>query len=48
MIGGEQIQQFLIRAVTGFGERVTEKELADKDFESMTQRVTNFAGKDNF
>lgn len=44
MIQGEQIQQFLVRAVTGYGERVTEKELTDKDFDAMTERVTNIAG----
>jgi hypothetical protein len=43
MLPSEQLQQFLVRAVTGFGERV-QQELAEKDFEDLTSKMSNLAG----
>lgn len=44
MVPTDQLQQFLVRAVTGFGERV-QTELADRDYEEITAKIANLAGK---
>ena len=43
MLPSEQLQQFLVRAVTGFGERV-QQELTDKDYDDLTSKISNLAG----
>ncbi len=44
MIEGKHIQQFIMRAITGTGERVTEKELTDQDFAALSFRVSQQVG----
>ena len=43
MVPSEQLQQYLVRAVTGFGDRV-QQELTDKDFDDLTSKIANLAG----
>lgn len=45
MLQPNQIQDFLVRAVTGFGERAQSKDLTDQDFSDMTYKIRNLAGK---
>lgn len=44
LLSGEKIQQFLIRAVLGSGDRVQPDELGKDDFESITMSVSLIAG----
>ncbi len=44
LLSGEKIQQFLIRAVLGSGNRVQPDELGKDDFESITKSVSLLAG----
>lgn len=45
MLPGEQIQQFLIRAVTGTGKRVQPNdELQENDFVAITKAIHTLAG----
>ena len=44
MLPGEQIQQFLVRLVTGYGERV-QSELSEAELSDLTFKVSNYAGK---
>lgn len=45
MLPQEQLQQFLVRAVTGFGERVQGKEVSEQDLADTTSAVRILAGK---
>ena len=45
MLPSDQLQQFLVRAVTGFGDRV-QQELTDKDYQELTAKISNLAGRD--
>lgn len=45
MLQPNQIQDFLVRAVTGLGERVQSKDLTDQDLSDMTYKIRNLAGK---
>lgn len=44
MLPGEQIQQFLVRAVTGYGERVQGAEFGDREASQLTFKVSTLAG----
>eukprot|EP01039_Chlorochromonas_danica_P005820 gene5820-6409_t len=44
MLPGEQIQQFLVRAVTGYGERVQGAEFGDREASQLTFKVATLAG----
>lgn len=44
MLPGEQIQKFLIRAVTGHGDRLSASDLSDAQLQDMTQKIRTQAG----
>lgn len=43
LIQGEDLQQFLVRAVTGYGERVQE-DISEAELDNITNTITNMAG----
>lgn len=44
MLPQEQLQQYLVRAVTGYGERVQGQEVSEKDLADITNAVRILAG----
>ena len=44
MLPQEQLQQFLVRCVTGFGERVQADEISDDDLMESTRKLSSLAG----
>ena len=44
MLPQEQLQQFLVRCVTGFGERVQADEVSDDDLLESTRKLSSLAG----
>ena len=45
MLPHEQLQSYLVRAVTGFGERVQGAEVTDKELEQRTATMSTMAGE---
>lgn len=43
MLPSDQIQQFLVRAVTGYGDRV-QTDMSDEQLKQLTDKMTNMAG----
>lgn len=41
----EQLQDYIVRAVTGFGERVQANEVSDEELKEITQAISIQAGK---
>ena len=45
MLPSDQLQKFLVRAVTGFGERVQDKDVSEADLRDTGAKLTQLAGK---
>ena len=45
MLPQDELQQYLVRAVTGFGERVQAKEVSEQDLADTTKAVRILAGE---
>lgn len=44
MLPTEQLQQFLVRCITGYGERVQKEQFSEKDVAEYTFKMVNMAG----
>lgn len=44
MLPQEELQQFIVRAVTGYGGRVQEEQISNAELDAMTRKLANFAG----
>lgn len=44
MLAAEQMQQFLVRAVTGMGERVQGKDISDAELKDIGAKIRTLAG----
>jgi len=47
MLPPNKLQDFFVRLVTGFGERVQPEETSDEELKDFTQKLTLAAGKCN-
>lgn len=45
MLPTEDLQKYLVRAVTGFGERVQEKEVSETELHDAGAKITQLAGR---
>jgi hypothetical protein len=44
MLPSEQLQQYLVRAVTGFGERVQAKDVSEQELQDAGAKISTLAG----
>jgi hypothetical protein len=44
MLPSEQLQQYLVRAVTGFGERVQGKDVSEQELQDASAKISTLAG----
>ena len=44
MLPQKELQDYLVRAVTGYGERVQAADISDKDLQDTTMKISTLAG----
>ena len=45
MLPNDQLQKYVVRAVTGFGDRVQEKDISVRDLAEAEDKVVTLAGE---
>lgn len=44
MLPSEQLQKYMVRAVTGFGERVQAQDVSEQDLQEAGAKISTLAG----
>jgi thioredoxin len=44
MLPQDQLQTFLVRTITGFGDRVQADQISEQDLDTLSRSLANFAG----